>query len=450
MEQASSQKKKPAPQPVSELIMNPYPQVVHRLILPFILLGIFTILPATAYADPIRDNFGILADGTVTYSLSSYAFVYYPNYPSTSGSVLCGAGSSWTTGDIDIFFGAYNNCDDYLGETVIVQMGDVTHYDLFTGIAGGSIWTRYSDDDSTRIDTVDPAHYSDIATTSLPYDFEVTGYINASDYDSGTRVLVKVDRNTDQQAVGALLAFDSAFGNKTYLDVPAAGSFTVGTSSDNLRTDFELREGLYNARWEIQSPRFHVFGFDLFYSTLVASTTRFTVGTTTAIDNIQLAGEDYINDLLAGSGDPLGSCQFSWFSSDVDFSLGGSLIRCMGGLLHWAFIPPPGALERTVQQFKDGFLTRAPWGYFTRIVSAISGGAAGTLPTLTAAVPISAYDDITIQFDLDDMVDGAADLSEQFQAPNGNTAREIIEPIIQLIVGLLVLMFIWKDVIKRI
>jgi hypothetical protein len=317
-------------------------------------------------------------------------------------------------------------------------------------IADSAAYTPPVEDTTTRIDTVDPADGTSVATSSLPYDFEVTGYVNEDDFADGARVMIKLDRNTDQQATGALSAWDSAFGNKTYLDIDSSGEFDVATSSDNLNLDFPLRVGLYRARWEVQIPRFNVFGFGIFYSTYVATSTRFTVATTTAIDNIQLDQEEYLEEIVDSLGDPLASCQFSVFDTALDFSLGGQVLQCMGGVLHWLFVPPEGTLENTVTQLKDGFLTRPPWGYFTRIVTAVTGGVEGTLPTLTADIPIGPSDEITIEFDTDDIVDGAATLQDSFEAPNGNSLRDIAEPIIQTIVGLLVLLFIYNDIVRSV
>ncbi len=265
--------------------------------------------------------------------------------------------------------------------------------------------------------------------------------------------MVKVDRNTDQQASGALAGWDSAFGNKTYLPISSSGAFAVSTSSDNLAIDFPLRIGLYSARWEVQTPKFNIFGFSLFYSTRVASSTTFLVGTTTSIDKITIDQTDYIQGILDSTGDPLASCHFSLFDTALDLTLGSAALNCVAGVLHWMFILPPGTLESTMSQLKDGFLTRVPIGYFTRIVSAISGGVEGTLPTVHFDVPIPDTNNdtsgsIALDFNIDEMIGDSAALEDTFQAPNGHTAKEIIEPIIQLIVGLLVLMFIYNDFIE--
>lgn len=299
---------------------------------------------------------------------------------------------------------------------------------------------------NTRIDTVDPANLQTVATSSIPYNFQSNIYVKDTDYESGMRFMLKLDRNTDQQGIGSLLAFDSAFGNKTYIPITASGASLLATSSDSLNIDFPLRIGDYSARWEIQTPRFHLFGLDLFYTTLAASSTTFTVATSTAIDRIVNDQTGYIQGILDSTSDPLASCHFSLFDTALDLSLGSAALNCLGGILHWMFILPPTVLSSTVNQLKDGFLTRVPVGYFTRVVSAISGGTAGTLPTVSADIPIPNSDgELTIAFNIDDIVQQAGDMQDSFVDPAGHTAKQIIEPIIQLIVGLLVLMFIYND-----
>lgn len=322
---------------------------------------------------------------------------------------------------------------------------------LFVGVssAGGDL-ACLGGDIGTCINTVAPENMEVIATSTLPYDFNVTGHITSDDYEDGSRVLIKIDSNQAQQQVGALSGFDSAFGNKNYIPITASGDFDVSTSSANFILSTPLIIGLYNVRWEVESPRFSIFGFDLLYSTKASYNSRFIVGTTTAIDNIQLAQEKYLGELAAGIGDPLAACQFSIFSDALDFSLGGKVLNCMGGLLHWLIVPTPGTLETIIQQLKEGFLTRPPIGYFTRIVNVISSSTPSTLPTLTASIPTSADpdDNIDLSFNLADTVNGAATLQDSFVSPEGHTARQIIEPIIQTIVGLLVLMFIYRDIMR--
>ncbi len=302
----------------------------------------------------------------------------------------------------------------------------------------------------TRIDSVDPDNNQSVATSSLPYLFDVKGYINPTDYKAGARLMMKIDRNTDQQSSDALVGFNSAFGNKTYLPITASTTFDVSTTSDNLNLSFPLRVGLYKARWEIQEPGFDIFGLNFFYHTVIGKDTVFTIATTTAIDNIQLQQEAYLNTIKNATGDPLAECQFSVFNTALDFSLGGQLINCMGGIISWMLIPSPAVLSSTIQQLKDGFLTRPPMGYLTRIVSAIQNGQQGTLPNVSVDVPIPDTDTdhtgkITIGFDINQWIADTADLEATFQDPAGHSAKTIIEPIIQLLVGLLVMMFIWND-----
>lgn len=453
--------------------MKPNNKIVHRLSTAFfvaLLLGIF--VPTAVYASDVQmyvnfvsgTNFN-WSDGTVpndTINAIPPSHVaefnkYYGTYPDTSMAIQNVSGSCGTGfGDM---WSAFNN--DTL-ESLQIGNGDYwikatlcdgrTYFIKFTRFSSSN-WTTPTPppvDTTTRIDTVDPASLQTIATSSLPYDFEANGYVNNDDFETGARLMLKLDRNTDQQAVGALAAFDSAFGNKTYFPISPYGSFTVGTSSDNLKIDFPLRVGLYNAYWEIQVPRFSVFGLNLFYTTLVASSTQFTIATTTAIDNITINQTEYLQGILDASGDPLASCHFSLFDSALDLTLGSSALDCVAGILHWMFVLPNGVLATTMTQLKNGFLTRVPIGYFTRVVSAINGGAEGTLPDVHADIPIPNTNgdisgSISLDFDIDQIVNDSADLQDSFQTPDGHTARSIIEPIIQMIVGLIVLMFIYND-----
>lgn len=348
--------------------------------------------------------------------------------------------------------GSYYGAITFGGAGFSADWTDLSKPTFYFGplVRSGGVWSiSGAGCDTSRIDSVDPVNFQTIATSSLPYDFNVLGYISPGDYRDGARVMIKLDRNTDQQAVGSSLAFDSAFGNKNYFPV-SLGNFSVGTSSDDL--DLGARIGLYNAYYELQTPKFSLFGFSFFYETVVATSTRFTIGTTTALDNIQLAQEEYLQGLIdAEGGDPLAACHFSLFDSALDLTLGSSALNCLGGLLHWAFVLPPGVLTSTMTQLKDGFLTRAPWGYFTRVVGAISGTAETELPTVHADIPIPNDDGfISLDFDIDEIITDSAALQDTFETPDHKTAREILEPIIQLMVGLLVLMFLYNDIVSSI
>lgn len=318
----------------------------------------------------------------------------------------------------------------------------------------------------TAIYTVDPVNNQVLATTSIPYDFTTIGNINASDWKEGIRLRIKIDRNTDQQAIGALTAFNSANGNYTYLDIPVtSGTFLVSTTTINTLLPIN-RTGTYSMVQEIQTPgigvHWWIFQYDLTYNTLAATTTTFTVGTSTAIDNITNTAVNYLNNIASSTsqGDPLATCQFSWFSSAIDFSLGGKLINCMGGLVVWALVPSPGSIALSYNSVRDGVLSRAPWGYATRLVTVFtSASAASTTATTTLqseaqfTVPIyltgTSTPDTTLTFNPGDMLDGGAALLNGIKA-NGTdkNLRDITEPFVMLFISISLLIIIFHDLMQ--
>lgn len=304
-------------------------------------------------------------------------------------------------------------------------------------------------DTTTHIQSVSPYNGQIIASSSLPWPFNTTGYVNDTDWKEGARIRIKVDRNTDQQAVGAYLAFQSAFGNYTYEDITQAGIFNLSTTSIN-NTFGINRVGDYKVRWEIQTPgigvHWWILNFNVNYNTLVSTSTSFTVGTSTAIDVITTKQTDFLNQLANSTGDQLATCQFSWFNTAVDFSLGSHLMQCFAGIMSYLFVPSPDQMSLTVQQIRSGILYNAPWGYATRFVDILQNTSTSTLPTFTAYVPISATASTSLTYDPGDMLDGAASLLDSINA-NGTdkNAKDIIAPMIQLFIAITVVLIIARD-----
>lgn len=497
-------------------MINSYPQVVHTFTILAFVLGALLFAPHAAHAAILWDQYSTASTDNVNVSNDQYidnaTFSGTVQYIGIVGKRWTGASDLSTSFQLADSSGSYIDCqtgtDTLSGFGFPASSGFLTTADMelvyigpfsgtqcnqsYSGVSGpifksvsnvssSGAWQTGLHEESPSnfiaqivildgpptpdgscvdgdfgscINTVDPANGAEIATSSLPYLFEVDGYISAEDYETGARIMIKIDRNTDQQAQGALIAWDSAFGNKTYLPLSSSGSFDVSTSttaiSENLNFPMD-RIGLYRARWEIQTPKYSIFGFAFNYTAVQSLNTRFTVGTSTPLDLIQIDQEEYLQGVIDSiSGDPLEQCNFNFFDSAFDFRLGSELLGCIGGMLHWLLVLPPGVLENTIVQLKEGFLTRVPWGYFTRIVNAVQDGSAGTLPTVHADIPIGGGDNISIEFDIDDIISGAASTTDLMVSPDGDTLRDIAEPILQLIVGLLVLMFIWKDIMRSV
>lgn len=307
-----------------------------------------------------------------------------------------------------------------------------------------------SSNTQTRIDTVSPYNGEIIATTSLPWNYTTTGYTNSGDFQDGERLRVYVNRNTDNQSVGALTAFNSAFGNNTYIPINADGTFSVSTTTINNTFGVD-RVGKYQMTQEIQVPgigvHWWVFNFDITYNTLVATSTSFTVGTSTAIDNIVDAQAAALEPLLTSTGNALQGCQFSWYNSAIDFSLGSNLMNCIAGLSQYLFVPTNAQLQGAVEGIKNGALARAPWGYAVRIGQIFNASTTPTaLPVWTAYVNTSATASTTFTFDMGDMlIGGAATLNSVTDPRSGKTLRDIAEPMVELFIAITFFIIVFHD-----
>jgi len=313
------------------------------------------------------------------------------------------------------------------------------------GLNGGS-----STPQITRIDTVSPSDGEVIATSSLPWNYTTTGYVAGGDFSTGARLRIKIDRNTDAQTVGALLAYNAAFGNNTYIPITGSGSFNLSTTSINNTFGVD-RPGEYTMTQQIQVPGFSVnwwiFNFDLTYNTLVSTTTTFTVSTSTAVDIIVNAQASSTAALLQAAGDQLHGCQFNWFNSAVDFSIGSSLMGCITALATYMFVPSSDQLSADVDAVKNGFAVRVPWGYATRFVEILTASSTpAALPTWTAVVATSRTSSTTFTFDPGDMLVGGANTLNSITDPNsGLTLRQVSEPILLLFIGISLLIIIFHD-----
>lgn len=240
------------------------------------------------------------------------------------------------------------------------------------------------DDTTTRIDVVEPAD-DEVVATSTPTTFGMEGYLNSDDYRAGARARLKLDRNTDSQAVGALIAWEAATGN--YTDFPITdGVIDISTTTVEQLLGVD-REGLWRMRWEIQTPRFNIFGFSLFYDTLVSTSTTYIYGDPTGIDVIQQQQEEILEGLFDTMSDPLANCQFD-LSTILDFSASDNIFSCVTTMVSAMVIPNQQQAQQLIEGARSSFLEKAPWGYATRVYDIVSySTATSTLPSIAFTLP---------------------------------------------------------------
>jgi hypothetical protein len=88
-----------------------------------------------------------------------------------------------------------------------------------------------------------------------------------------------------------------------------------------------------------------------------------------------------------------------------------------------------------------------PWGYFTRVYSILTASSTQALPTLTYEFdPAGPYAGKSISFDFGDMMTGGAAVLAAVQDPvNHRTIRDVLEPVVKLLVALAVIFGIIHD-----
>ena len=292
------------------------------------------------------------------------------------------------------------------------------------------------------IDSVTPAN-GDTVASSTGVSLETTGWeseLNASIHWNLYSSAQSLHNCTD-----VACAFDSS--NTGYNYTEPVGS--VGVLFDISTTTQVLPAGLYKMTTEIIVPKTYfgldgIFGYNFGNNTLVSTTTSFVIGTTTSTDRlIQAVGAGSVSSAVAAinatSTDAyLTSCDLLTFNLD----------NCLFAL----FYPEQGTFSAMVSQETNEFITRAPWGYATRMISILtdtaSSTATSTLPTFTAAFasdsPMYGHD---LTFNMQDMVTGGSNLVSNIPDPiSGLTLRQIIEPWIQLFIALSAIIIIFHDI----
>lgn len=291
-------------------------------------------------------------------------------------------------------------------------------------------WNGGAENTNTRIISFAPADGVTLpATTTV--DFELEAYVNADDLGTVESVGITL-HNIDQNY---LLGFGSWFGDDIILladpTVDTAGFYSFATST-------MLAQGNY--RLEACIKRTFIFGIITapFSEINDCQSHQFIVGTSTFIGNLSANSfeefDDFVNGLSATSSEAL-----SKKCNPISFEIRQCSL--------YLFVPSANSMKETLDSLREGILSRFPWGYFTRLVAIISGDNVASLPSFTVNLQISEAETEQIAFNPSDMLSGGALLIASIEDPHhGQTARDIFEPMVQLVVALSLLFTIVADV----
>lgn len=382
-------------------------------------------------------TFNPFYDGTFIYphpncvgGASDYDF-YYPDSVSLDSSILAGSVSCGSSGAVGPGF----NAATHIGTTIVKAV---------SGGSGGTVLdtgsytfngSEFTDGNvTTRIVSIDPEDGETIVSTgtTTPVDFALHAYINEGDLSTFAGIKITFENIDQNVLLSELSQYTYHFVDR--VQATTSGDFYYATTT-------ELAAGNYRVTGTLE--RTTAFGvinpFSGFLGTIDEESHQFIVGTSTWIGNIQ---QNMFGD-VAGFYGGLGATTSSAMAATCN-PLSGSfgMRECVGFLL----IPDSNQLQSTFNSFRSGVLTRAPWGYLTRFVTILSDEASTTLPAISMEFdPAGPLAGVTWNVMPGEIIAAGGDFMNEVEDRHGNNLRDILEPIIKLIVGLALVFQIVHD-----
>jgi len=274
----------------------------------------------------------------------------------------------------------------------------------------------------------------DNSTTSSPVNFSLNACVNQDDL--GTIKGVNITLHNIDQNVLLVSSFSPNDIELVDEDIETGGLYTFATTTT-------LGDGNYRIKACI-TRSYLGFAIGLFSPISDCQSHQFVVGEETFIGSISQRIWGDTNAILNGTG-----ATSTQALANTCNPLGGNfdIIQCATFLT----IPDSASLSQTMEDAREGILTRVPWGYFTRTVSILNNPATTTIQAWTASIQVGAGNDLTpeittITIDPSDMLAGGASLLESVHDPITNKSpRDVFYPMVQLTIALSVIMTILAD-----
>jgi hypothetical protein len=291
-------------------------------------------------------------------------------------------------------------------------------------------------------------------------DFDIHVYIN--DDDIGDFLSIKIIfRNIDQNtlASGECTPLDfSIFCSNYSFDIFRGIATTSGDFYYSSST--VLKAGNYRVEASINTAT-NFLGINLGFFTFLGGISdvqnhQFVVGSSTWIGNMSqtiFSGIDEFFGTLPGNMSATSSAKMCMpFRNNVAtafLNIGNSTstddfspMGCLGFL----FVPDSNQMKNTLEQFRVGVLQRAPWGYVSRLVYILNSSATTSLPVISYTFPDGGgLDGATWNIDAGEMIAGAGTLLNSVEDRNGNNIRDVLEPLVKLVISIALIFGIVTD-----
>jgi len=275
----------------------------------------------------------------------------------------------------------YIDWDNFTGQAFYTSSTGFTsrvRFGTFDGAAQLIFWATdpgIVTSDNTGIITSHPDPFSTTTTGFVVLGAE--GYVHSSDFEDGMRLQITYERISKP--------FLSL--SRTYVPITASGEFDLYATSSE-----ELEDGVYNLTLTITAPIISLFGFTALPAPLanyvgrpfsqIQYNTQFTVGDPPLQDVILSRSFSPFQD--SNNPDP----EMALCDSDIVSLSWTVLSDCLMNLGIRLFVPDSTTVSLLVDQFRQDFLYRAPWGYATLVTDGLTGAlATTTLPSLYVSIP---------------------------------------------------------------
>lgn len=306
------------------------------------------------------------------------------------------------------------------------------YYEFYWDGIGTPIQEGAAPPSQTTIISVAPINNTTVSSSS-PVVLGGYVYVLPDDFSDGMYLEMKYARYSDYQA--AVASPELLYTTYTF-PITASGFSTFSTT-----TPSTLRGGQYTMTSTIKSASMlngvlNFFGFGQFanFGTKTSTTTQFVVGELSGYDKLVASTTQAIADYMASSTISFASCT-SWTSFDLP--------NCLNLL----FVPQAAPIAAALDNFKNEFLSYAPWGYLTRTVAILSNTASSSLPTFSVTFPLGSAADLdTMTFDMQDMIAGGGTLLNSIPARGMSlNIQDILQPLVRLFIALTLVVIIVRD-----
>jgi hypothetical protein len=287
----------------------------------------------------------------------------------------------------------------------------------------------------TRFISTTPQNGSTTGATTFP--IGTTFYVAEEDFDDDLVVFITMNSTTGWYCANTAVAFEAITCHQSGGADPTIKTFTATIPSHSTVLGFSTttsqRVGLADVTYTIKNPYF----FGLLSSTIISTSTRFTVSTTTAID-----------DIIINARQGIASTTEAYFDNCNPLS-SWDLRQCLAGMVVYLFTPTKAEIEGMVLSLHNDVLTRFPIGYVTRFMAIVSSSTALMPPPIAYTFGSSsppALQGLSYSLQPYDHLGYV----EEIRSDTGSNDNvwDIIQPMVDVMVALSVAWVILNDLLK--